>query len=193
MALQYRAAVLHAAQTPMSIETITAAELKPNDVLVRIRAAGLCHTDLEVIEGSLRYPMPIVLGHEAAGVVEEVGAGRARRRGRRSCRAVVEPALRPLLLLRPRRADPVRAISRRKGPKGVAFDGATRATLADGRPVQHLMFLGAFGEYCIVSGSAGDSGAEGDPVRSRLPDRLRRHDRRRRRAQSRRHRAMATP
>ena len=73
MSLQYRAAVLHAAQTPMSIETITAAALKPTDVLVRIRAAGLCHTDLEVIEGSLRYPMPIVLGHEAAGVVEQVG------------------------------------------------------------------------------------------------------------------------
>ena len=51
MALQYRAAVLHAAQTPMSVETITAVALKPNDVLVRIRAAGLCHTDLEVIEG----------------------------------------------------------------------------------------------------------------------------------------------
>src|SRR4051794_6510270 len=73
MALQYRAAVLHAAQTPMAIETIAAAALQPTDVLVRIRAAGLCHTDLEVIEGSLRYPMPIVLGHEAAGVVEQVG------------------------------------------------------------------------------------------------------------------------
>ena len=56
MTLQYRAAVLHAAQTPMSIETITATGLKPTDALVRIRAAGLCHTDLEVIEGSLRYP-----------------------------------------------------------------------------------------------------------------------------------------
>jgi S-(hydroxymethyl)glutathione dehydrogenase/alcohol dehydrogenase len=40
MALQYRAAVLHAAQTPMSIETITASELRPNDVLVRIRRRG---------------------------------------------------------------------------------------------------------------------------------------------------------
>src|SRR5229473_2346113 len=74
MALQYRAAVLHAAQTPMSIETVTAAELKPNDVLVRMRAAGLCHTDLEVIDGSLRYPLPMVLGHEASGIVEEVGS-----------------------------------------------------------------------------------------------------------------------
>src|SRR6266853_1314573 len=52
MALQYRAAVLHAAQTPLSIETVTAAGLQPTDVLVRIRAAGLCHTDLEVIERS---------------------------------------------------------------------------------------------------------------------------------------------
>src|SRR5713101_827043 len=73
MVLRYRAAVLHAPQTPLSVETVTAASLKPTDVLVRIRAAGLCHTDLEVIEGSLRYPLPIVLGHEAAGVVEQAG------------------------------------------------------------------------------------------------------------------------
>jgi Zn-dependent alcohol dehydrogenase len=75
MPLSYRAAVLHAAQTPLSIETVTAAPLKPADVLVRIRATGLCHTDLEVIDGSLRYPLPIVVGHEAAGVVEQVGSG----------------------------------------------------------------------------------------------------------------------
>jgi S-(hydroxymethyl)glutathione dehydrogenase/alcohol dehydrogenase len=70
MPLQYRAAVLHGPQTPLSIETVTATAL---NVLVRIRATGLCHTDLEVIEGSLRYPTPIVLGHEAAGIVEQVG------------------------------------------------------------------------------------------------------------------------
>src|SRR5450755_1893893 len=73
MTLQYRAAVLHAPQTPMSIETVTMTGMKANDVLVRVRAAGLCHTDLEVIDGSLRYPLPIVLGHEAAGIVEQVG------------------------------------------------------------------------------------------------------------------------
>lgn len=102
MPLQYRAAVLHAAKTPLVIETVTAAALKPTDVLVRVRAAGLCHTDLEVIEGSLRFPMPIVLGHEAAGIVEEVGLSRARRKEGRSRRIVVESALRPLLLLRSR-------------------------------------------------------------------------------------------
>src|SRR6266849_9213633 len=74
MNLQYEAAVLHAAGTPLAIERVSATALGMSDVLVRLRAAGLCHTDLEVIEGSLRYPMPIVLGHEAAGIVEQVGA-----------------------------------------------------------------------------------------------------------------------
>src|SRR5207302_1893618 len=59
---------------PLAIERLEAAPLGAADVLVRVRAAGLCHTDLEVIDGSLRYPMPIVLGHEAAGVVEAVGS-----------------------------------------------------------------------------------------------------------------------
>ncbi|MGB6255518.1 MAG: alcohol dehydrogenase catalytic domain-containing protein, partial [Bradyrhizobium sp.] len=73
MALTYKAAVLHAPKSPLAIETVEATDLAAGDVLVQIKAAGLCHTDLEVIEGSLRNPMPIILGHEAAGVVEQVG------------------------------------------------------------------------------------------------------------------------
>src|SRR5438445_8326558 len=150
MRLQYRAAVLHAVQTPMSIETITASELKPNDVLVRIRAAGLCHTDLEVIEGSLRYPLPIVLGHEAAGVVEQVGTSA---RGVKAGDHVV-------LSWNPHcghcfycdRDSPILCEEYLgKGPQALAFDGESRAMLADRRELQQLMFLGSFGEYCIVS------------------------------------------
>jgi len=150
MPLQYRAAVLHAPQTPMSIETVAAAALKPTDVLVRIRAAGLCHTDLEVIEGSLRYPLPIVLGHEAAGVVEQVGA---------TARGVaVDDHV--VLSWNPHcghcfycdRDAPILCEEYLgKGPQAVAFDGGSRTTLHDGRPLQQLMFLGSFGEYCIVS------------------------------------------
>ncbi len=150
MPLQYRAAVLHATQTPMSIETITAAELERNDVLVRIRATGLCHTDLEVIEGSLRYPLPIVLGHEAAGVIERVGAAA---RGVKAGDHVV-------LSWNPHcghcfycdRDAPILCEQYlREGPKGGSFEGGTRTTLADCRALQQLMFLGSFGEYCIVS------------------------------------------
>src|SRR5258707_6497801 len=150
MSLQYRAAVLYAAQTTMSIEPVTAAALKPSDVLVRIRAAGLCHTDLEVIEGSLRYPLPIVLGHEAVGVVEQVGPGA---RG-------VKVGDHVVLSWNPHcghcfycdRDAPILCEEYLgQGPKALAFDGGNRARLADGRDLQQLMFLGSFGEYCIVS------------------------------------------
>lgn len=150
MPLRYRAAVLHAPKTPMVVETIAAAPLKPTDVLVRIRAAGLCHTDLEVIEGSLRNPMPIVLGHEAAGVVEEVGP---LARGVKKGDHVV-------LSWNPHcghcfycdRDLPILCESYLgEGPKARAFDGESRARLDDGRELQQLMFLGSFGEYCIVA------------------------------------------
>ncbi|MEO8836725.1 MAG: Zn-dependent alcohol dehydrogenase [Caldimonas sp.] len=72
--MEFRAAVLSAVGAPLSIETVQMTALQPGDVLIRNRASGLCHTDLEVIDGSLAYPLPIVLGHEGAGVVEAVGA-----------------------------------------------------------------------------------------------------------------------
>src|ERR1700759_746396 len=150
MALQYRAAVLLEARTPLSIETVTASALKADDVLVRIRAAGLCHTDLEVIEGSLRFPMPIVLGHEAAGIVEQVGP------------AVHGVAVGDHVVLSwnphcghcfycDRDAPILCEQYLGEGPKGVSFDGESRARLANGRQLQQLMFLGAFGDYCVVS------------------------------------------
>ena len=71
--MRFQAAVLRARGGPLTIETVTAAALEPSDVLVRIAASGLCHTDLEVIEGAIAYPLPIILGHEGAGVVEAVG------------------------------------------------------------------------------------------------------------------------
>src|SRR3954464_4361026 len=150
MSIEYRAAVLHAVRSPMTIETVTAGPLTGNDVLVRIKAAGLCHTDLEVIAGSLRYPMPIVLGHEASGRVEDVGP---EARG-------VSVGDHVILSWNPHcghcfycdRDLPILCESYlAEGPKGVGFDGSRRARLADGRPLQHLMFLGSFAEYCIVS------------------------------------------
>jgi S-(hydroxymethyl)glutathione dehydrogenase / alcohol dehydrogenase len=150
MTLKYRAAVLHSPQTPMSIETVSAAALRPTDVLVRIRAAGLCHTDLEVIEGSLRYPLPIVLGHEAAGIVEQVGTGA---RG-------VRPGDHVVLSWNPHcghcfycdRDAPILCEQYLgEGPKALPFDGESRTSLADGRALRRLMFLGSFGEYCIVA------------------------------------------
>lgn len=60
---------------PLVIEELELAGTGPGEVLVRVGAAGLCHSDLSVVDGSRPRPVPMVLGHEAAGVVEATGAG----------------------------------------------------------------------------------------------------------------------
>lgn len=81
--MKIRAAVLremgldppYATSRPLTIETVELAPPGRDEVLVKIAAAGLCHSDLSVIDGNRPRPMPMVLGHEAAAVVEEVGPG----------------------------------------------------------------------------------------------------------------------
>ena len=65
----------YAESKPLSIETIELDGPGPGEVLVRIAAAGLCHSDLSVINGDRPRPTPMALGHEAAGTVEALGAG----------------------------------------------------------------------------------------------------------------------
>src|SRR5688572_24153325 len=65
----------YAQSRPLAIETVDLAAPGAGEVLVRVKAAGLCHSDLSVINGDRPRPMPMVLGHEAAGVVEELGEG----------------------------------------------------------------------------------------------------------------------
>ena len=68
-----RAAVLHAPRQPMTIEEVSIDKPARREVLVRTVAAGLCHSDLHFIDGLYPTPVPVVLGHESAGVVEAVG------------------------------------------------------------------------------------------------------------------------
>lgn len=73
--METKAAVLYEANKPLSIETVELEDPKGKEVLVKVAACGVCHTDLSVIEGHLPFPLPVVLGHEASGVVEKVGPG----------------------------------------------------------------------------------------------------------------------
>lgn len=68
-----KAAVLHAPGEAMTVENVEIEKPQRREVLIRTVAAGLCHSDLHFIEGLYPTPMPIVLGHESAGVVEAVG------------------------------------------------------------------------------------------------------------------------
>jgi len=64
-----RAAVLEQQNTPVSVSEIDIRPPKAGEVLVRVAACGVCHSDLSVIDGSFPAPLPVVLGHEAAGAV----------------------------------------------------------------------------------------------------------------------------
>ena len=69
-----KAAVLREVKKPLSIEDVQINKPGPHEVLIRTVAAGVCHSDLHFVEGLYPYPLPAVLGHESAGVVEQVGS-----------------------------------------------------------------------------------------------------------------------
>ncbi len=71
--MNVRAAVAYEGQERFAIEELDLSEPGPQDILVRIAGVGLCHTDVKALDGSMRVPKPMVLGHEGAGVVERVG------------------------------------------------------------------------------------------------------------------------
>jgi S-(hydroxymethyl)glutathione dehydrogenase/alcohol dehydrogenase len=70
-----KAAVLYRVGGPLQIEELTVENPHAGEVMVRVTAGGVCHSDLHVIRGDLRAPLPVVLGHEGAGIVEKVGDG----------------------------------------------------------------------------------------------------------------------
>jgi NDMA-dependent alcohol dehydrogenase len=70
-----RAAVLKAVNEPLTIEDLDLASPGPGEVSIRLAASGVCHSDWNVISGATPNPLPVVLGHEGAGIVEETGDG----------------------------------------------------------------------------------------------------------------------
>ncbi len=145
-----RAAVLRAPGQPMRVESIRVAAPGPGDVRVRVKAASLCHTDLEVIEGQLACTLPAVLGHEAAGVVEALGEGV-------TGLALGDPVV---LHWNPHcgqcfhclRGQPILCAQYlANGPKAAHFDGRTRLACDDGSPLHQLMYLGGFSELVVVA------------------------------------------
>jgi S-(hydroxymethyl)glutathione dehydrogenase/alcohol dehydrogenase len=146
--MQMNAAVLYEVDKPLVIERVDLAALQPGDVLVKIGASGLCHTDLEVMRGSLRLPLPIVLGHEGAGVVEAIGPGVAR----------VAPGDHVVCSWAPNcghcfYCDQDQPILCETVAAAVAggnlTDGRSRLTVA-GRRVHHFSVVSSHAEYCVV-------------------------------------------
>lgn len=147
--MKFKAAVLSESKAPLEIETLTLAELADTDVLIRVRATSLCHTDLEATQGNFETPLPFVPGHEAAGVVEWVG------------KSVTQVQLGDHVVVswnphcgecfyctrrQPILCEPFRA----RAAQSYHFDGHPRLMRESGQPVHQLMYSGSFAEMCVV-------------------------------------------
>ena len=73
--MEIRAAVTESKGAPFELRSVELGELQAGEVLVRVAASGICHTDLIIRDQWYPVPLPAVLGHEGAGVVEAVGPG----------------------------------------------------------------------------------------------------------------------
>jgi len=155
--MQVRAAVLrhmnvappYAQSKPIAIETIELAPPGPGEVLVRIRAAGLCHSDLSVINGDRPRPMPMALGHEAAGVVEALGDGVSDLEPGDHVVMVFMPSCGhclPCAEGRPALCEP----GAKANAAGTLINGSVHLSSPAGR-VHHHLGVSAFAEYAVVS------------------------------------------
>jgi len=144
------AAAPYAVSRPLSIETVRLQPPGRDEVRVRVRAAGLCHSDLSVIDGSRPRPLPMLLGHEAAGEVVELGAGVS---GLRLGDQVVFSFVPmcgccdPCACGRPVLCEAGAAANAR----GTLLDGAIRLSDARQAPLHHHLGVSGFAEYAVVS------------------------------------------
>ncbi len=156
--MRVRAAVLrntpiaqpYAQTQPLSIETITLDPPGADEVLIKIAAAGLCHSDLSVINGTRERPTPIVLGHECAGVVEEIGAGVSDLKPGDHVVMSFLPTCGhclPCMDGRAQLCEPGHAANGR----GTLLSGAKRFHCDDGVTPYHHSGVSAFSEYTVVS------------------------------------------
>ena len=155
--MKTRAAVLtemqkprpYATSRPLVIEELDLAPPGEGELLVRIRAAGLCHSDLSTINGDRPRQLPMVLGHEAAGEVLELGAGvRDFAIGDHVILVFVPSCGRclPCAEGRPALCEP----GARANGAGTLLSGATRLS-RNGQPIAHHIGVSAFSQYAVVA------------------------------------------
>ncbi len=142
----------YAVSRPLHIEEIDLAPPGADEVLIKIAAAGLCHSDLSVINGDRPRPMPMALGHEAAGVVEELGAGVTDLQVGDHVVVVFVPSCghcAPCAEGRPALCEPGAAAN----GAGTLLSGARRLTrlTPGGEALNHHLGCSVFAEYATVS------------------------------------------
>lgn len=138
----------YASSRPISVDTLTLGDPGAQELLVRIEAASICHSDLSVVNGSRPRPVPMLLGHEAAGIVEQLGAGVTD----------LELGQRVVLTFLPRCGECAQCDTdgrlpcsegSRTNEAGTLLEG-TSHLLRDGQEVKHHLGCSGFAEYAVV-------------------------------------------
>nr|WP_090277261.1 alcohol dehydrogenase catalytic domain-containing protein [Mycolicibacterium komanii]CRL71483.1 alcohol dehydrogenase [Mycolicibacterium komanii] len=138
----------YAQSLPLTVGELDLAAPGPGELLVRVEAAGLCHSDLSVVDGNRVRPVPMLLGHEAAGVVEEVGPGGSD----------VAAGTRVVMTFLPRCGECAACATDGLTPcePGSAANGAGTLMTGelrlsrDGQPVHHHLGVSGFATHAVV-------------------------------------------
>jgi len=146
--MKIRAAVLYEVNAPLKVEEIELAEPKAGEVRVKILVGGFCHTDLHIMRGEFPTPLPAVLGHEGAGVVDAVGEGVTTvKPGDHVLMGVIVSCGRCVKCATGQpywcenAAQPMMT--------GTLLDGTSRLS-KDGRTINHVFCQSSFAEYVVV-------------------------------------------
>ncbi len=146
--MKVKAAVFYEPGVPFAIETLDLAAPGPDEVLVRVAAAGVCHSDWHLMTGATRHATPVVPGHEGAGVVVGVGPGVGRVRVGDHVALSWAPSCGACFYCLHDRPSLCQTYV---GPlwAGTMMDGTTRLS-HDGRPVYHFSALACFADHTVV-------------------------------------------
>ena len=147
--MKTRAAVAWKAGAPLSIETVDLEGPKAGEVLVEVKATGICHTDQFTLSGADPEGLfPAILGHEGAGVVVDVGPGVTSLRRDDHVIPLYTPECRQCKFCLSRKTNLCQQIRSTQG-RGLMPDATSRFSL-DGRPILHYMGTSTFSNYIVV-------------------------------------------
>jgi S-(hydroxymethyl)glutathione dehydrogenase/alcohol dehydrogenase len=147
--MKVKAAVAHKAGAPLTIETVDLDGPRAGEVLVEIKASGVCHTDAFTLSGDDPEGIfPAILGHEGAGVVVEVGAGVTSVKPGDHVIPLYTPECRQCEYCLSQKTNLCQAIRSTQG-KGLMPDGTSRFSIG-GKPVFHYMGTSTFANYSVM-------------------------------------------
>ncbi len=157
--MKTQAAVAWKAGAPLTIETVDLAGPRAGEVLIEVKATGICHTDYYTLSGADPEGLfPAILGHEGAGIVVDVGPGVTTLRKDDHVIPLYTPECRQCKFCLSRKTNLCQLIRGTQG-KGLMPDATSRFSL-DGKPILHYMGTSTFSNYIVVPEIARRQGAQ---------------------------------